>query len=60
MIEIKAGVDELDPEPGERCTRCKELIIGKKYSVYIQIGDAQTAGYAAHLCERCKLTEDED
>lgn len=56
-IEITAGVDDLEPDPGERCTRCKELIIGKKYSVYIQVGEA--VKYVSHLCENCNLESGE-
>ena len=58
-IEIKFDFEEL-PGDGDVCTFCGEIISGKKYVPYVQIGDPKEVAYFdTILCEKCYLSPDD-
>lgn len=52
-LGISFGIDELPPEPEDKCMYCKELILEIKYVPFVICGDIKDVHYFEAMCKYC-------
>lgn len=59
-LGISFGIDELPPEPGDKCMYCDQLILEVKHCYYVICGDITKVEYIGQMCAYCYHEKWED
>jgi hypothetical protein len=52
-IIIQFEFDQVQPDPGDICSKCKEVIIEIKYIPFLQIGGPENVIHFEGVCQLC-------